>query len=298
MIRAALGWLAFAAAIAGVSQLQPRLAAKFHATKGQKEDVYVLPPPGQLKVMTLGYHSAAVDQIWAKTLVEFGTHAVERRDFMDAPLYLDAMIALEPDHAAIYKYADTLVVYRRAGPGTEEDARLARAYLKRGTVERPFDHEPWMHYGQFSAFLAATYLKDQAEIDQWRIEGAEAITRSVELGGHVDRGLGAAGILSKRGERDAAIRSLQRLYALTEDPRERDEIAARLQALQKTDTEDRVARDIKLVEGEWRRALPFLTRGEFLLVGPETQPARCAGPGAVDDATCARGWQGFLDARR
>jgi hypothetical protein len=292
-----LPWVLLVVAGAGVSQLQPRLAGQLHKLRG-REDVYVLPPPKQLKAFTLGYHAAAVDHLWAKTLIEFGRHGVERHDFVDAPLYVDAMIELEPDYAPIYKYVDTLMVYRRKGPGTEDDARLARAYLRRGTRERPYDHEVWMHYGQFLAFLSASFLKDKDEIDQWRLEGANAITRAVELGADVDRGLSAAGVLTRRGERDAAIKHLQRWYAITEDPQQREAIAARLQALQQSELEDRAIRNVKIVEGEWRSSLPFLTRGEFLMLAPDPNAARCAGPASASDPECPRSWEDAIEARR
>ena len=44
----------------GVAYLQPRLAHTVHEVK-QRDDVYVLPPPAELRAMTLGYHAAAVD---------------------------------------------------------------------------------------------------------------------------------------------------------------------------------------------------------------------------------------------
>jgi tetratricopeptide (TPR) repeat protein len=279
----------------GVARLQPKLAETLHSTK-MKEDVYVLPPPAQLKLMTLGYHSAAVDHLWAKTLIEFGTHAVEKRDFDYAPNYVDAMIELEPDFQTLYKYVDTLMVYRRNGPGTADDARLARKYLERGTRERPYDHDVWLQYGQFIAFMASSFLKDPKEIEQWRHDGALAIGRAVELGASVDRGLSAAGILSKAGDTDAAIRQLQRQLALTDDPDKRDEIAARLRQLQQTQEDDRIARDMRLLDAQWRGSFPFLSRGEFLLIGPERSTAACAGPSSASEPACTRSWDARLES--
>lgn len=279
----------------GVAQLQPSLADTLHATK-MKEDVYVLPPPTQLKVMTLGYNSAAVDHLWAKTLIEFGTHAVEKRDFDYAPNYVDAMIELEPDFQTLYKFVDTLMVYRRNGPGTIDDARLARKYLERGTRERPYDHEVWLQYGQFSAFMASSFLKDPKEIEQWRHDGAIAIGRAVELGANVDRGLSAAGILSRAGDTDAAIRQLQRQLALTDDPDKREDIAARLRQMQQTQEDDRIARDMRLLDAQWHGSFPFLSRGEFLLIGPERSTAACAGPSSASQPSCTRNWDAKLES--
>jgi hypothetical protein len=287
-----------ALAALGVAKLQPRLAQALHDTK-MREDVYVLPPPGQLKVLTLGYDAAAVDHLWAKLLIEFGTHAVERRDFEYAPNYVDAILALEPDYAPIYKYVDTLMIYRRAGAGTEEDARLARKYLERGTRERPYDHEVWLQYGEFIAFMSPTFFKDQKEIDQWRHDGAMAIGRAVELGADAERGNSAASILSRAGDTDAAIRQLMRQLAVTDDPDKRDQIEARLKALQQTQYDDRQARSLKYIDAAWRNTFPFLSRAEFLLLTPERPPARCAGlTSASQEGDCPRSWDEKLETMR
>ena len=47
-------------------------------------------------------------------------------------------------------------------------------------------------------------------------------------------------------------------------------------------------RDMQFVESRWRKGFPFLSRGEFLLVGPGADPLRCAGRAPALD--CARDW--------
>ena len=51
--------IALASAV-GIRFVQPRLAADLHHVK-QRDDVFLLPPPAQLRAMTLGYRSAAAD---------------------------------------------------------------------------------------------------------------------------------------------------------------------------------------------------------------------------------------------
>jgi hypothetical protein len=302
--KAPRGWLAAAVVVAilgvsalGIARIQPRLAGIAHDVK-ETDDVYVLPPPDDLRVMTLGYQAAAVDLLWAKLLVEYGTHWQEKRSF-DARPYLDALLALEPTYAPVYRFADTLLVYRPPR-GTEDDARAARRYLKRGLRERPGDQAVWLSYGQFLAFLAPSFLTSQEEKDRWRHDGAEALMRAVELGADADRSLAAATILSKDGERDAVIKHLQRAYALTDDPQTRDEIAAKLAHLEASARQSAEAeeaqRAVRFVESRWRRDYPFLTRGELLLIGPAVDTARCSGPDASRDPACARDWDDAIGA--
>jgi hypothetical protein len=284
-----------AGAVSGVAALQPRLAREVHGVKA-KSDVYALPPPTQLRAMTLGYHAAAADALWAKLLVEYGTHWTEKRDFLDAPKYFDAIIELDPTFPLLYTYADTLIVYHPMR-GTAEDVYTARRYFERGLKERPLDCKIWMDYGQFIAFLARSFIADANVIEQWRKDGAEAMARSMELGCSLNRSLSVANMLDRAGERDAEVRHLRRLYALTDDPAKREEIAARLDQLQASADRERVEKSMRFIESQWRRDYPFLTKSGFLLLGPEVDPAACAGPGATVRTTeCPRTWDDAIAA--
>ena len=338
-----------------VAVTRPGLAAVAHRVK-QRDDVYTLPPPGELRLLSLGYDAALVDTLWAKLLVEYGTHWGEHRAFEDVPHYLDAILALEPDYPPLYKYAATLLVYRPL-VGTEADARMARAYLERGVFkERPDDHAVWLEYGQFIGFIGPGFLPSPAEQDEWRHDGAKAIAHAVELGADPDRSLTAATMLSRYGERDAALKELERALPLTDDPYTQAQIELKLQLLRETVTlgdfltkdqitvalslypdatairerlvdpglaeinaklghdadpsfltsvilfaveraredQEKVARVTKTIDAARRRSLPFLSRGEFLLVTPEVDAARCAGRDASREAACARSWDARL----
>ena len=125
--------------------------------------------------------------LWAKLLVEYGTHFSEHREFTEIPRYVDAILELEPNYQPLYKYVDTMLAYRPM-QGTESDVRLARVYLERRIRELPQDSRMWLRYGQFIAFIAPSFLKDDRDTQAWRKEGAEAMARAVELGADSRRG--------------------------------------------------------------------------------------------------------------
>lgn len=279
------------AGIGGVALTQPSLARTLHATKA-REDVYVFPPPAELRGLTLGHRAAAVDLLWVKLRIEFGLHFAEHRPFPDVYHYVDAILALEPDYAPLYKYADTLILYSIGTP-SEADARRVRDYLERGTKERPGDRDAWMHFGQFVAFSASTYIHDPVVLDAWRKEGAMALSRSVELGADPDRSMSVAYLLNESGERDAAVRSLRRAFALTDDPMMREEIAAHLAKLEAKDEQEAAQDDALFVANAWQGGYPFLTRGAFLLLAPRRDTLRCAGPGH-EGADCSTNWHAVL----
>jgi hypothetical protein len=287
----ALVFVAFGAL--GVSRMQPALASTVHSVKA-RDDVYELPPPRELKAMTFGYHAAAVDMLWGKLLVEYGMHWGEHRDFLELDNYIDSILEIEPTYAPLYKYVSTLLVYRPLR-GYEKDARRARAILKRGTLERPDDWHVWLDYGEFVAYLGPSWMETEAERQQWRHDGAIAIARAVELGAAPDRSLDVASTLRKFGERDAAIRELERGYALTDDPEKQAQIAASLARLEAAGERDEIDRKRRILEGDWRVSYPFVSRGQYLMLGPILDPLKCAGPAearesAWDDPACAHDW--------
>ena len=295
MNRDVVGAIAFVAlGVAGVALTQPSLASGIHAAK-EREDVYLFPPPAQLEVATLGYKAAAVDMLWAKLRVEYGMHFVEQRPFPDVAHYMDAILQLEPDYYPVYKYADTFLCYH-AGDATADDARRARAFMERGIAARPDDHEVWLHYGQFLAFMSPSFLSATDEIEAWRREGAQALQRAVELGDDPDRSIAAANLLDRHGERGAAVRALERAYALTDDENTRALITMKLTQFHADDVRDRSKEDVEFIEGRWRSRWPFVARGTALLLGPAPDPLVCVGPKARD-SKCAMDWEPVLPSK-
>ncbi len=277
---------------AGVALLQPGLARTAHDLK-ESGDVYPLPPPAELHLATLGWDAAAVDLLWSNLLVVYGTHWAEHREFLETPKYADAILELEPTYAPLYKFIDTMLVYRPP-QGTEKDVRAARAYLERGTRARPEDAVIWMNYGEFIAFIAPSFLHDEAEIARWRKEGAAAMGHGVELGGDADLALTAATLLTEAGQTEAAVRYLEHAYAFTEHPSMaavHDAIGRRLARLQANEMRQAADTAARTVDEQWQRELPFVSRDLYLMLGPSVDPLRCAGLQGSEDTTCTRDWR-------
>jgi hypothetical protein len=270
----------------GIALVQPGLARAITKVR-LTDDITALPPPPQLRAMTFGYRAAAADVLWASLVVEYGLHSEEHRPFHGIRQYLDGILELVPDHPSLYRFVDTFLIYRPGEIASDEDVRAARMYLERGTKELPFDADVWLHYGQFIAFLAPTFLKDPNEIERWRTDGAFALARSIELGSNPDRTLTVATLLNQAGNRKAAIQQLQRHYALTEDPATRRQILLDLQRFQGSAA---VEESVETVESQWHTLYPFLTKSGALLVGPDRDPAACAGPSSHQRRACAADW--------
>jgi hypothetical protein len=233
--------------------------------------------------------------VWSKLLIEYGTRWHEKVEFHPDP-YIDTILYLEPTYGPVYRFADTLIFYHPTHV-TEADARKARAVLERGTRERPWDYEVWLEYGQFSAFLAPASLTSatDAERDSWRREGALAILKAVDLGAPGDVGRSAATILQRMGGGEAAIEFLRRNYAMNYDDEEQRELIRRqLARLDAQITNEHEARAMGAIDRIWKNDWPFLTKPQLLLLAPAPDVARCAGPAAVDDPSCAHDWDTLL----
>jgi hypothetical protein len=279
---------------AGVAGMQPRLAKTVHEAK-ENYDVVVFPPPAQLHAAVLGWDAAVVDMLWAKLLVEYGTHFSEHREFTEIPRYVDAILELDPKYEELYKYVDTMLAYRPM-QGTEGDVRLARAYLERGTRELPQDARMWLRFGQFIAFIAPSFLKDERETELWREQGAEAMEHAVELGADPDEALVATSMLNRAGATRQAIAYLEKAYAFTAHPAMREvheAIGKRLEALSSISIRDAADTTERAIDARWTRELGVVSRDTYLLLGPVADTARCAGPSAADEPVCARSWEGL-----
>jgi hypothetical protein len=291
----------FGVAASGVAVLQPRLAQTVHEVK-ERDDVTPLPSPSQLRVAVLGWNAAAVDLLWADLLAQHGAHWSEHRDFTQAPRYLDAILALEPTYQPLYQYVDTLLVYRPMR-STEVDARLARTYLERGTVELPQDARVWRRYGAFLAFFGPSFLADRDERAAWKREGAAAIGRAMELGADADGALEAASLLSGVGPAATkeVTRYLEHAYAFTDHPMMQqlhERIGLQLQQLQATVIRDATDTAIHTIDRRQRDELPYVSRQSYLVLGPIVDVPKCAGRAASDDGAsggpCARSWAELL----
>jgi len=222
------------AAAACVGMTQGRLAATRARVK-ETHDVYALPPPEQVVTLSLGYRAALADVLWAHVLVAQGLHTMERRRFENLTLLIDAINALDPTLREPYLYADALITIQH-GATPREEVLKAREILERGAANRPLDGEIWLSLGHFVAFIApGSYLTDPAERAAWRLEGAKMLARAAELGGSDPsirwQALSGASVLRRAGEREAAIRFLQRTLAVTDDPELRQRITRDLEAL-------------------------------------------------------------------
>lgn len=294
---AAPRWLApvvLVAACAGAVGLTlPRLLAGQNKIK-ETSDVYVLPPPEDVVRLSLGYRAALADYLWSHVLVAQGLRISDRRRFEYVSTFIETINALDPDFRDPYRMADTLITFQ-IGETPISEVRRARKIMERGVEARPLDGELWLLLGQFVGYIApGSYLTDEEEIKQWRQDGARMLARASELGGG-DSGtswqaLGGAGILTRAGERDAAIRFLQRTLSVTDDEELKTQLRRQLAGLMGQQDAERLQRKDQRFRDVWQKDLPFVNKNVVLLLGPPTDAA-CVGGSNATDPRCALTWR-------
>jgi hypothetical protein len=227
-------------------------------------------------------------------------HTFQKRRFENLTRLIDTINALDPDFREPYLMADALITFQGADTPHDEVVK-AREILERGARNRPNDGEMWLVLGEFTAFIAPSYLKDQAEKDEWRRMGAEMLAHAGELSGDDSRigwqAMSGAGILQRGGQRDAAVRFLQRMMAVTGDDDQalKARIQRQLDKLLGEEKADEYKRRMGEFSALWRADLPFAAKTTILVLGPPPDPAYCAGGEPRDDVRCATSWRAWFE---
>ncbi|MGE5787135.1 MAG: hypothetical protein ACM3ZE_21255, partial [Myxococcales bacterium] len=270
----------------------PKLVRSFVRAK-DAYDVYALPKPEHVVVMSLGYRSALADLLFAHVLVSSGLHLAEKRRFEAAASYLRTINELDPKFLTPYRFADTILTVQSAKP-TLDDYVSARAILERGMSEFKFDMNLWLSAGQFMAYLAPPHvakLAGPAAAEEWKLEGARRLARSCELVGKDEDAphhcITAAHLLSQAGELEALTQFVQRVIAVNDDPEvQRLALASLTRAVGEEQERKLVARRRRYDELR-AQGLAFLGRDRFLLVGPSFEPFHCLDTASQAEAFCA-----------
>lgn len=268
-------WRAVAALVTGlllIAGSRAKLAEDYRRITA-KHDVYLLPPASQTRAFSLGYHSAAADLIYGHVLVSAGIHLSEKRLFEFVDLYLDTVNELDPKFRDPYRYSDALLTLQSVAV-PQEMYRKARRLVLRGTREFPDDQALWASAGQFLAYLAPGQLKNPAEAEEFRQDGARLLARACELIGSNENipyhCITSASLFSEAGKTAASQAVLQKLLVVSDDPEIQASARAQLAAMG-------VQAHGQRFEQLRREDLPFISHNALAALGPRFDPAACAG---------------------
>ena len=246
--------------VGGFATRELRLSTCQHYQETQRyEDIYYLPPPTWLRVMSLGYREALADLLWMRALVYFGEEVTQAEGMVKHLFeYTDAMLGLDEDFKAVYRWVGVVTFYR-AGEFLEEDGWRGVSYLERAVKRWPDDGELAWDLGATLAFEMPPGLKDEEARDAAKQRGLVHMATAARLGhGPPWLALTNASMLGKLGKTEQAIRHLEEAYSTLTDEESRAQVAARLAKLR----DERYATAFQQAHRElrerWQKNYPYI----------------------------------------
>ena len=268
------------AALAGVWSLRGRAMDEYLATQ-RYEDIYYLPPPNWLEVMSLGYRRALADLIWLRALIYFGDEFLNRGAVRHVFNYGESMLKLDPDFRRVYRWVGVAGVYTPTGSPPEFIER-AIDVLRRGAARFPNDGQlAWDTGATIIYELLPNLPKDDPDREQLRLEGNEHMMAAARLGAGPDwLVITNASALRKLGEKDRELRHLEEMYALVRDPAIKAEIERRLSQLRDEAYSEAFRRANEEFEERRKEQFPYLPSTLYFFVA---DPLRSGS--ALEDAS-------------
>lgn len=246
-----------------------RLRATDHYLATQTyEDIYHLPPPDWLRPFALGYDEALANLLWMRALVYFGEELVHRGQVRHVFDYAEAIITLDPEFEAAYRWAGTAGMYRPVETSVD-DMRTAISFLERGARHFPDDGELAWDLGASLVFELIPRIDDPAEKERIRALGVEHLETAARLGAGPDWLVFTnATELRRLGRVEQAIRHLEEMYSTVRDEQTRERIANELAALRNERYAEAFRRANEELERDRRRDFPYVSTDLYLLLGP------------------------------
>ncbi|MEZ4254393.1 MAG: hypothetical protein R3A78_01560 [Polyangiales bacterium] len=267
----AIRWVGFVVvlAILGMTMDRVRGHVQAHAIEtATYEDMYYIPPPQWLRVMSLGYDEALAGLLWCKVLVYFGEEVVHRGDIEHIFEYTDAILALDPMFKRVYRWAGTAGIYRPTATGVPE-VRRSLSYLERASSLFPDDGDLAWDTGATIEFELLPLLpKDDDEIPKLHEEGVRYLETAARMGaGPAWLVLTNATSLRKLGRNEQALRHLEEMYATVQDASTRQQIRTQIESLRSASYAEALERTASELRRHHAADFPYLDETLYLLVG-------------------------------
>ena len=232
------------------------------------EAVYYLPPRRWLPLFSLGWDEAVADLIWMRALVYFGDEFRHEGGVDHVFEYADAMLTLDPDFEAVYRWVGVAGLYRPVAI-TAEDVERTVAIMERGVDRFPENGELEWSIGAALAFELPPLLDDPEAADEARQRALPHLTRAARLGAAPPwMTLTNASLFMRLGQTEQAARHLEEMYQHLDDPDLRAQVEERIRSLRERAQADALFETMRRLEEERRRDFPYLPADLYLLVGP------------------------------
>lgn len=233
------------------------------------EDVYFLPPPEWLAVLSLGHREALASALYPRALVYFGEGFSNRTHGRHVFDYADAMIHLDPEFRRVYRFISMTALYRLTPPTAEERRRVAE-YVREGARRFPSDGDLAWNAGATLAYELSNFEEGE-EKERLIAEAQPYFARAVELGAAPPwMALGTASRLASLGETERAIEQLLRVIPSVDDEDMRAALIARLAELRAEAARDGMLHALESLHEAHQREAPYIPFDFYLVLGERT----------------------------
>lgn len=231
------------------------------------EDLYYLPPPTWLSLMSLGHREAFADMVWMKALVYVGDEFREEGGMQNVFRYAEAMITLDPDFQRAYTWTGVAGLYRPT-ESTKEEIETTIEFLRLGVERFPNDGQLKWDLGTTLMYELARHVEGE-EKEAVRREATHYMMGAARLGvGPSFLALTNASQLLRQGEIDTAIRHLEEMYPLIDDEATQATIVAELARLRGAAEAEAVQAARETFANEWMAAYPWIPSALYVHLGP------------------------------
>lgn len=258
-------------ALAGIGSLRSR-AMDHYLTTQTYEDIYYLPPPQWLQVMSLGYRRALADLIWLRALIYFGDEFLHEGEVKHVHSYGESMLTLDPDFRRVYRWVGVAGVYTPKGSRPELIER-AIDVLRRGVTRFPGDGTlAWDAGATIMYELLPSLPQDHPDRARLELEANEHMMAAARLGaGPPWLVITNATTLRKLGEKERELRHLEEMYAMVSDPGVKAQIEMRLTQLRDETYAEAFRRANEEFEQRRKEDFPYMPPTLYFFVADPVQ---------------------------
>ena len=228
--------------------------------RAEDAETSYIAPPAVLKVMGLGHQSFVADVLFLRANMYFVNHLFGDRIFEWLDLYLDAIIALDPDNPSVYEWASQAVKFGQLI--TNESLERSNEYARRG-IERFPDH--WRFYFDIGFnYQIEWQTEDEQERQKMRDKALPYFSIAAMLpDSRMDPNFLTEMHLQRNDVEMALFHAYNRYWEANE--REKEALRGRIGRYES----QAAAEGLKAIEERWQASYSYIPMRLFELIGPQ-----------------------------
>lgn len=249
--------------LAWVGTRTSRLDLRYQATttaRAEAAETSYIAPPAVLKVFGLGYQGFVADLLFLRANMYFVSHLFSDRIFPWLDLYVDTILALDPDNPAVYEWASQSVKFGQLI--SNESLERSNHYAQRG-IERFPDH--WRFYFDIGFNYQIEWRPaDDAERKAMRDKALPYFSIAAILpGSRMDPNFLTEMHLQRNDVEMALFHAYNRYWEANE--REKEALRRRIGRFES----QAAAETLLAVETRWKASYSYVPMGLFEFLGPQ-----------------------------